>query len=67
MKSWIAFLAGGFFALALVVTCGGRGSGGSVGAAEHMVWESFCTFRAVAFARRKVWNVLIRSRQGDHR
>ena len=41
MKTWIAFIAGGLFALALVVTCAGRnsGAGGSASAADSVAWE----------------------------
>ena len=41
MKAWIAFLAGGVFTLALVVTCGSRsgGPGGPASAAGGVGWE----------------------------
>jgi hypothetical protein len=41
MKTWLVFLAGGIFALALVVTCGGHstGPGGTANAAGTVVWE----------------------------
>jgi hypothetical protein len=44
MKAWIAFLSGGVFILALVVTCGSRnsgpgGPGGPANAADGAGWE----------------------------
>lgn len=41
MKTWLVFVAGAIFALALVVTCGGHGTGpgGPANAAGTVVWE----------------------------
>ena len=46
MKTWIAFLAGGLFALGLVVTCGGRGAT-PAGAQSNVVWE-YATLYGIA-------------------
>jgi hypothetical protein len=46
MKTWIAFLAGGVFAVSLVIACGGRGPA-PAGAQGNVTWE-YATLYGIA-------------------